>query len=277
MILAYMWVDPSIPVKSKVTGLRCSHYEAIEVLHRYGFNGVEIMVGNPFLFEGNGTAGSFENSGLRVTQLCTGEFFGTYGLTLNDRDYQRRKTALAWMFKTIEIASALNCSVNIGRFRGSISLDDPVGSKELMIESFQKIDQVASLYEVTILLEPLKPSVCNTLNSIAECAKLIEWLHLKQFGVMLDTDHTDLTQERESLSRVNVTYVHLADTAHAPLGRGNADFVRYFSILQEINFDGYLSVETFCERACCVEEVVSFLDTYITRTEEGVWVWKRKG
>nr|WP_312058978.1 sugar phosphate isomerase/epimerase family protein [Fervidobacterium pennivorans] len=277
MKLAYMWVDPSIPEKSKVTGLRGSIKDTIGVLSKFNFNAVEIMLGDPFFFESTGLLEGFrKNCDLCISQLCTGEFFGTYGLTLNNPDPQMREKALSWMFKTVEIAGTLGCSVNIGRFRGFISSSDPIGSKERMFESFQRIDEIANLCNIKILLEPLKSSVCNVLNSISECVKVIQKLNLKHFDIMLDTDHTNFIEERQFLEQISLTYVHLADKDHLPLGNGSIDFAEYFLVLRELNFDGYLSVETFCSHFQCVENAVRFLHKYIVLAEDGVWVWKKR-
>lgn len=274
MKLSYMWVDSNLPAGKRITGIREKLDKTLEKLQILKYNGVEVMMGNPFNFDVEGFQKILVKYNLQTSQLCTGEFWGTYNLCLNDPQEKNRRDALLWAYKTVDIAEKLKCSVNVGRFRGKIWSNESQDSVERMLEGFMSLDKYALEHGVWLLLEPLKPSVCDTLNTLKDSLGVIESLGLRSTGIMLDTDHTDFMHEEQWIKKLNLFHVHLSDTDHMPLGKGILPFERYFSILQKHCYEGYLSVETFCCELQCIEESNSFLSKYLLTEGDGNWVWR---
>jgi len=270
MKTSYMWVDPGLPRDHPITGLTMPLQEALGAMKAFGFDGVELMIGNPSSFEAETFGGKVRDYGLSISQICTGELSGSYGFALNHPDASLRKAALSAGEDIIRMAGCWRCTVGIGRFRGKIWNSDPKASMERMAESLKRLDEVAKVEGVDILLEPLRPDVCDTLNTVAETANVIRTWGLDRFGWLLDTDHVDLGQV-ESVRREarSLAFVHLADSRHMPLGRGDIRFEDYIALFASLGYQGYCSVEVFPDPSIkdelLLEEMAERLSEYFRK------------
>lgn len=277
MNLSFMWIDKQVPTTHPVTGIRGELSSAVKLLRLYGFDSIEIMAGDPFKLD-LAELSLTGPASMKVVQLCTGEYFGTYGLCLNHVDSERREKAWAWAKQSVFLAGQLGCPINIGRFRGGVWSDGRDSSWERMAEGMRFLDNEASKQGVSVLIEPLVEDVCGSLNTLQEAINFINDVGLRSTFLMIDTDHTSLREEatiRENTSLIRL--VHLSDTRHKMLGTGQVAFERYFRVLEEINYDGPLSVEVFPEGSD--EEVVAssirFLKRFL-RLEESPSGWAFK-
>lgn len=246
---SYMWIDPSLPRNHAITGLDLPLSEALGHMGALGFDGIELMVGEPDLLDLREFRRAVHAHGMEVSQICTGELFGSFGLMLNDLASSSRKTALDMAMKVVRLAGKLDCKVGIGRFRGIVWNKDSIASYEAMAESFLALDKAAQNEGVELLIEPLRPDICDTINTVSQACDFISAHGLKNFGWLLDTDHVGLEQENSISKHANLLgFVHLADTFHAPLGWGKINFSRYLELLTQIGYYGYCSVEVFGDK-----------------------------
>ena len=247
---SYMWIDSALPRGRAVTGLTLPLEKALDRMAELGFEGVELMIGDPGSFKADEFLKAVLGRGMEVSQICTGELFGSLGLALNDPDDSGRRTALRKAAEVVALAGRFGCKVGIGRFRGRIWNRDRAASYGAMADSFAFLDRLARDAGVEILLEPLRPDICDTLNTVSETAEFIGTCGLEKFGWLLDTDHVGLDQEASVRERrASLGFVHLADTRHLPLGRGDIEFPRYLGLLREIGYSGFCSVEVFSDAA----------------------------
>lgn len=245
MKTAFMWIDPQVATAGRITGLRLPVAEATAALRAAGYDGLELMIGDPSGFDTEALRSALVDSDLELSQICTGELFGSYGLALNHQDADIRRRALEAGISVIHLAATWGCPVSIGRFRGRMG--QPADeSLALMAESLQSLDREASREGVRILLEPLRPDVCDTLSTVVGTATAIRDWGLDSTGWLLDTDHVDLGQSADvAAGSASLGYVHFADSRHVPLGRGSIDFVAYVRLLSRIGFRGYCGIEVF--------------------------------
>lgn len=272
---SYMWIDSALPRGPAVTGLTLPLEKALDRMTELGFEGVELMIGDPELFKVDEFQKAVLGRGMEVSQICTGELFGSYGLTLNDPDASGRKTALRKAAEVVVLAGRLGCKVGIGRFRGKIWNQDRAASYSAMADSFASLDRLAQGAGVEILLEPLRPDICDTLNTVSEAAEFIDTCGLKKFGWLLDTDHVGLDQEDSIRKRgAGLGFVHLADTRHLPLGQGDVEFPRYLWLLREIGFSGFCSVEVFSDTTMSEESFLTEMAEKMSDYFEYSRAWK---
>ena len=265
---SYMWIDPSLPRDHAITGLDLPLPEALSCMKGLGFDGIEVMIGDPDLFDLDVFGKATLAHGLEVSQLCTGELFGSLNLTLNNPDGSARKAALRKAESVVRLAGSLGRKVGIGRFRGKIWNGDETSSLEVMAESFSALDRLAGEEGVELLIEPLRPDICDTLNTVSQACSFIDTAGLANFGWLLDTDHVGLDQERSIIDhKGRLGFVHLADTFHVPMGRGKIDFPRYFELLGRLEYAGYCSVEVFGDKkmgeSVFLAEMAEKLEDYI--------------
>lgn len=276
MKLSFMWVDKTIPDDHSVTGSRLEFKKFTSILSKTGYNGVEIMMGNPFNFDFEEVKKIVYDANLEISQLCTGEFWGTYNLCLNDINKEKRKEALLWAERVIDIASKLNCSVNIGRFRGKIWQDGIKHSINRMVHSFRYLDKKAKEQNIEILIEPLRKDICDNLNSVSEVSEFIKNFELQSFYIMIDTDHTPIEEMKYFQNNFSsIKHIHLADTMHVPLGEGVIPFSEYFKLFKSLRYNGYMSIEVFSNNQD--ENIINNSIVYLKRfihKEGGQWNYK---
>ncbi len=265
---SYMWIDPSLHRDHAITGLDLPLSEALSSMKGLGFDGVEVMIGDPDLFDRDVFRKAVLAHGLEVSQLCTGELFGSLNLMLNNPDGSARKAALKKAESVIRLAGSLGRKVGIGRFRGKIWNGDEMSSLEAMAGSFSALDKLAGEEGVELLIEPLRPDICDTLNTVSQACSFMDAAGLSNFGWLLDTDHVGLDQERSIIDhKSRLGFVHLADTFHVPVGRGKIDFPRYFELLGRLEYAGYCSVEVFGDKkmgeSIFLAEMAKKLEDYI--------------
>ncbi len=275
MKFSFMWVDKTLPKEHPVTGSKMNLREFAKLLSVTGYNGIEIMMGNPFMFDYEDVKNVISETNLQISQLCTGEFFNFYGLCLNHKDQDKYKEALLWAEEVINLASQFKCSMNIGRFRGKIWQDGHENSFDRMINSFKHLDQKAQEKKVTILIEPLRKDICDNLNSVLDTYNFLKKFGLQSFHLMIDTDHT-LIEEKEYVNKYSssIKYIHLADTKHVPIGEGIIQFSEYFNLFKSIGYHGYMSIEVFSENRDkeIIKKSMAYLEKFFYK--DGIrWVY----
>jgi sugar phosphate isomerase/epimerase len=271
-----MWVDQALPKDHAITGSNLNLKEFVRILSEAGYNGIEIMLGNPFDFNIKEVVEVICNARLEVSQLCTGEFWGSYNLCLNDINIKKCTKALSWAKQVINLAGILNCSVNIGRFRGKIWEDGLKNSVNRMVDSFKYLDKKAQKLGVRLLIEPLRSNICDNINSVSEAVAFIHNAGLRSFYIMIDIDHTSLEEIEYIQSNFSIIkYIHLADTQHAPLGAGIILFSKYFKLFKSLKYDGYMGIEVFSNNQDrdIVQKSISYLKRFIQRADK-VWEYK---
>ena len=87
------------------------------------------------------------------------------------------------------------------------------------------------------------------INTSADCKRMVEEVGLDNVGVHYDTHHANIEDPdlRSSLLGIEsvLNHVHLSESHRGTLGTGQVDWEASFSALQEINYQGWLVIESF--------------------------------
>lgn len=117
------------------------------------------------------------------------------------------------------------------------------------VEVFSKALPTCEKRGVTICMEPLTHLETNFCISADETVKLIESVAHPNFRLLLDTKA--MTFEKESRAALirkhakHLAHYHANDENLNGPGWGNVDFAPIFEALQDIRYQGYVSVEVF--------------------------------
>ena len=120
------------------------------------------------------------------------------------------------------------------------------------IEFFQKLTGELEAANSILALEPLETEFTNFMAHTDETCRIIDSLGSKAFGITLDTHFLRWEKEEfgfsvDELFKVageKLVHLHIQDDNRNAPGRGNADFTEFIDAVKEINWQGYISMET---------------------------------
>jgi len=116
-------------------------------------------------------------------------------------------------------------------------------------ETFRPAVARAAQRDVVVCLEPLGPAETNFINTAAEAVAFVQQLGSPHFQIMLDVKA--MCAESKSIpqiitdSRPHFAHFHANDQNLKGPGFGEVDFAPIARALQDVGYQGYVSVEVF--------------------------------
>ena len=118
---------------------------------------------------------------------------------------------------------------------------------EQLLGHLRRWAPMAQKARLGLAVEALNRGECNIINSLDEAVELARRTNHPAVGVVADTYHMGLENERpDAIEHAGalVIHVHCADPQRrVPLGLGSADHSPYFAALRRIGYDGRVSIE----------------------------------
>lgn len=116
----------------------------------------------------------------------------------------------------------------------------------------RQLAEIASRYQVIVVIEPLRSAETNFINTVREGTALVRSVNHPNLGVLADFYHMLCEQEDpEALVEAGtwLKHCHIAEKENrtAP-GVAGDDFTPFFRALNQINYTGRLSIECRWER-----------------------------
>ena len=137
---------------------------------------------------------------------------------------------------------------------GTNTAENPEEMKAINFEYFNRLCDVAEQYGITICFENL-PFLNLPINNCKQVLDFVKQINRDCFKVCLDTGHALVSSEQpgEAVRMIGKEYLrtlHVHDNDgicdyHRIPGDGIADWTDFGKALNEIGFDGVLSLETF--------------------------------
>lgn len=252
MKASFMIANENIPEELKVTGLTGDFSKTFKDLVLNGYDRYELMIDDPEKVDQKKIKYYNKTFNVKMIFLCSGEMAGIAGLSLNDIDDDRRNKAVRKLMLAIDLAANFGVNINIGRLRGTIYNDGKLKSLERLAKSLKEIDDyiLKESKDTLVLIEPLREDICPILNSCEETKSFIEKSNLKNFKILLDSDHMNIESDPHFIKKNIdwIKHVHLADTKHEPIGKGKINFNNFIKLLTDSGYEGEYSVEVFCEK-----------------------------
>ncbi len=224
--------------------------ENIEKLSKLGYEGVEISLNDPKIIKIKELKEVLKRNNLHLTALGTGQAAASEGITFTDPDKKIRQTAIKRIKEHIELASEFNSSVILGLIKGNL----PENSQKYQamkwaIEACRECADFAQNYGVIILMEAINRYEVNWLNSVSDGITVLKEINKNNVLLHIDTFHMNIEDPsfRDSILKAKnlVGYVHFADSNRWAPGYGHINFHEIISALEEINYQGFLSLEAF--------------------------------
>jgi sugar phosphate isomerase/epimerase len=121
-----------------------------------------------------------------------------------------------------------------------------------LVELLKASGDVANQVGVKIAIEPLNRFESTIIHNVSEALSLARRANRKSVGVVYDTFHTSLEEDSFTkpilLASERLAAVHISDCNRKIPGRGHIDFVPIFDALNEVGYDGYVTLEAILSR-----------------------------
>ncbi|MFB3902528.1 MAG: TIM barrel protein [Acidobacteriota bacterium] len=223
---------------------------AFRKLSEYGYEGVELMVRQPDVLNGEEIAGWLKESGLELAAICTGALWPEERLGLLKPDLTISRSAMARFHSIVDFAAAHfppGVLINIGRSRGEGDPSRPELTLEVAAEAFRELADYALNKQVRFVLEPVTICLVNFIITAEDALRMVKRVARANFGLMLDVSQMNIEEAsiegafREA--REACWHIHVCDNNRRWPGSAHLDFDSIFAVLREIEYSGYVSTE----------------------------------
>ena len=117
------------------------------------------------------------------------------------------------------------------------------------IEYLQGVTDTLAKCDVTLALEPLNRFETFFLNTAADAVQLCREISDPRIGVLLDTFHTNIEEKDVAhsfhLTGKHLKHIHVCENDRGIPGTGHVDFRGIAKALSTINYDGWMTIESF--------------------------------
>lgn len=192
-----------------------------------------------------------KNAGLEIVGLHW-LLAGTAGLHVTDSDPTIHQTTIDYFHQLIDLCHDLGGSLMVlgspqqRNVLATNTLEQATASAGHLL---QEISPHLERCNVVLCLEPLGPEEGNFLNTAQQAIALIQQVDSPQ--VRLHLDVKAMSTEARSMSEIihssrdYLHHFHANDPNRQGPGMGEVDFVPILQALQEVGYEGWLSVEVF--------------------------------
>lgn len=215
----------------------------------YGFDGVEIPIFEPRNVDIRETRKALESAGIE----CTGcSILGSDRDIISD-DPSIRDNAKRYIKDCVDICHELGTNIFCGPLYSAVGkLVGRARTEEewkLAIDGLSEVAEYASKKGVILAMEPLNRFETYFINTVEDMLKLVKEIDNPYLKIHLDTFHMNI--EEKSLYRAiklageYLAHMHCCENDRGTPGTGNVDWDGVFKALREINYDGWLVIESF--------------------------------
>lgn len=240
-----------------------------------GYDGVELMVKTPSRLDGEEIRHLLDNYGLELAGLCSGQVYGEDGLGLVGPDPDVCRKAMQRMKELVDFAALFGegTMVNIGRSRGMGDESDIAGTWQRAVEVFRELSDYALARGVRLTLEPINHYETNYILTTKDGLAMVRDVDRPNFGLMLDTYHMNIEDvdiyDSFREARQYCWHIHFSDNNRKWPGNAHLDFPGIVEVLQEIEYDGFVSAEIlpWPDPNTAARSTIHYLRRYIPKVQ----------
>jgi D-psicose/D-tagatose/L-ribulose 3-epimerase len=226
-----------------------SEFALLPTIKAAGFDGVEIPIFRSETFAASEAGRAIAENDLECI-VCT---VLVDGLNLiSDSAETRLKTRIR-LQDTIKTAAEMGATTvvgptycPVGYFPGRRRTADEWA---WAIEGFQALGDTLVANGVTLAIEPLNRFETYFLNTAADGTALAEQIDHPNIGILFDTFHANIEEKDISAGfrtiGKHLKYVHTCENDRGIPGSGHIEWENIFRALRDIEYDGWLTIESF--------------------------------
>jgi sugar phosphate isomerase/epimerase len=246
--------------------LRGGICDNIRAAAELGYQGLEVHLREDTPLDYEKIDQTAAECGIKIAAIVTGRL-NTQGMVnlIDDRPYITG-AALEGMSAYIAMAAKLKTDLIIGWIKGRIP--DGAEARPYLARLAGNLDRIcrrAAEQDVRVFVEVINRYEVNIFTTAQETVLFLEQWKIPNCYVHLDTFHMNIEEtspvETVRLCGKRLGYFHVADNTRLYPGSGTLDFKRYFSVLNEIGYEGFVSVEclAFPDGRAAAQKALSYL------------------
>ncbi len=117
------------------------------------------------------------------------------------------------------------------------------------VECYQSLGDTLRSSSVTVAIEPLNRFETYFLNTTADAVKLAAEIDHPNVGILFDTFHANIEEKDVALALLSsgqrLKHVHACENDRGTPGSGHTDWPSVFLALKDMNYDGWITIESF--------------------------------
>jgi len=215
-----------------------------------GYDGLEVHIREDAELDYNDILKAMTDTGIKIATIATGRL-NTQGKVdlIDDRPFIV-DAAMNGIRKYLQMAAKLNTDLIVGWIKGCIPNGAEAGRFiDRLARNLTLICREAADLGVKVFLEVINHYETNIMTTAKELITFLDTRRIPNCYVHLDTFHMNI-EETNSVEAIRLCgkwlgYFHVADNTRLYPGSGSLDFKSYFTVLENIGYEGYVSVECF--------------------------------
>jgi D-psicose/D-tagatose/L-ribulose 3-epimerase len=226
-----------------------AHLDLLPRIKAAGFDGVELPVAQPAAFRTAEVRRALEANELACT-VCS-VILQEFNLVGADPDLRRRTQQ--HVRDVVKVTADLGATLldgplyaPVGYLPGRRRNDD---EWRWAIEGYQALTPALEANGVTLAIEPLNRFETYFLNTAADAVALCDAVGHDQVGVAFDTFHANIEEKSipEACRKVgrHLKHVQVSENDRGTPGSGHVDWTGLFSVLADMKYDAWLTIESF--------------------------------
>ncbi len=239
---------PDFPELEGCEMLSGTYADSLAAAKRLGYDGVEIVMGDPDEFDAAAFKNLLGEHGLGISAINSGGIQYKLGANLVDADERKMELALDKLQKNIRHCHELGCLQQVGVVRGFAVRGRPMRwFKDRLVDVLKQAAAFAAELDVDVAFEYTNRFEINTINTGPEAREIVDRVAADNLGILIDTGHSfledpDVYQNIVDL-RDYVGHFHLHDSngGGALIGGGEIDFNRIMESCKEIGYRNWFS------------------------------------
>ena len=226
-----------------------SHLPLLPRIKAAGFDGVELPLFHPAQFATAAIRRGLEDNGLECT-ICS---VLTEGLNMTVADAAVRQRTQSHMKACAEKAAEVGARIIAGPLYSPVGLMTGVRRTPeewaRVVDCYHQIGSTLTDTGVHIAIEPLNRFETYFLNTAADAVRLCDAINHPNVGILFDTFHANIEEKNiadgyRTVAR-HLKHVHTCENDRGIPGTGHVNWLEVFAALREINYDGWLTIESF--------------------------------
>lgn len=237
-VTTYLWAGDFTP----------AHLDILSRIKEAGFDGVELPIFRPSEFQAAAVRRGLEANGLQCVVACA----LVDGLSLATDDEGLRRRTVTHISDVVKQAADTGARLVAG------PLYSPVGYRpgrrtdeewHRVVEGYHAIGPVLESHGIAVAIEPLNRFETHFLNTAADAVRLCDAIAHPNVGILFDTFHANIEEKKiagacRSVAR-HLKHVHISENDRGIPGTGHVPFAEVLQVLREIDYDGWLNIESF--------------------------------